>query len=63
MLIIHSFDAVRMLREFQTRTRAKIVGRYSASSYGLDGPVIESQWGRDVPQLTRSALGPTQPPI
>jgi hypothetical protein len=30
---------------------------------GLDGPVIESRWGRDFPHPPRPALGPTQPPI
>ena len=34
-----------------------------AIGYGLDGPVIESQWGRHIPHLTRPALGPTQPPV
>jgi len=32
-----------------------------ATSYGLDGldgPGIESRWGRDFPQLSRPALGP-----
>jgi hypothetical protein len=33
------------------------------NGYGLDGPGIESRWGRDFPQLTRTALGPTQPPV
>jgi len=28
-----------------------------ATGYGLDGPGIESRWGRDFPQLSRSALG------
>ena len=46
---------------------AHIYGRDSvvgiASRYGLDGPGIESQWGRDFPHLSRPALGPTQPPI
>jgi hypothetical protein len=34
-----------------------------ATRYGLDGPVIESRWGRDFPHLSRPALGPTQPPL
>jgi len=34
-----------------------------ATGYGLDGPGIESQWGRDFPHLSRPVLGPTQPPI
>jgi hypothetical protein len=34
-----------------------------ASRYGLDGLGIESRWGRDFPQPSRPALGPTQPPV
>jgi hypothetical protein len=34
-----------------------------ATAYGLDGPEIESRWGRDFSHLSRSALGPTQPPV
>jgi len=34
-----------------------------ATRYGLDGPGIESRWGRDFPHLSRPALGPTQLPI
>ena len=34
-----------------------------ATSYGLDGPGIESRWRRDFPHPSRPALGPTQPPI
>jgi len=43
------------------------VGRDSAVGiairYGLNGPGIESQWGRDFPHPSRPALWPTQPPI
>jgi hypothetical protein len=43
------------------------VGRDSsvriATRYGLDGPRIESRWGRDFPQPSRPFLGPTQPPV
>ena len=34
-----------------------------ATGYGLDGPGIESRWGRDFLHLSRPALGPTQPPV
>jgi hypothetical protein len=34
-----------------------------ATGYGLDGPGIESQWERDFSQLSRPALGPTQPSV
>jgi len=33
-----------------------------ATDYGLDGPGIESRWGRDFPP-SRPALGPTQLPV
>jgi len=33
------------------------------TDYGLDGPGIESRWGRDSLHLSRSALGPTQPSV
>jgi hypothetical protein len=36
------------------------VGRYNpvgvATGYRLDGPGIESQWGRDFPHLSKPAL-------
>ena len=42
-------------------------GRDSAvdivTGYGLDGPGIESRWGRDFLQPSRLALGPNHPPI
>ena len=34
-----------------------------ATRYGLEGPGIEFRWGQDFPQLSKPALGPTQPPI
>jgi len=34
-----------------------------ATSYELDSPVIESQWGRHFLHLSRLALGPNQPPV
>ena len=34
-----------------------------ATGYGLDGPGIESRWGRDFPHLFRRVLVPTQPPV
>jgi hypothetical protein len=44
----------------------RVVGRDRtvgiATRYGLDGPGIESRWGRDFPRPSRLALGPTQPP-
>jgi hypothetical protein len=34
-----------------------------ATRYGMDGPGIESRGKRDFSQPSRSALGPSQPPI
>ena len=34
-----------------------------ATAYGLDGPGIESRWGRDFPHLSRPALRPIHPPV
>ena len=39
------------------------LGAGIATCYGLDGPGIESRWGRCFPHLSRPALRPTQPPI
>jgi hypothetical protein len=41
--------------------KIRVVG--IATRYGLDVPGIESRRGRDFPQPSRTALGPTQPPI
>ena len=45
----------------EDRSRVDVVG--IASRYGLEGPGIESRWGRDFPHLSRPALRPTQPPV
>jgi hypothetical protein len=34
-----------------------------ATAYELDGPGIESRWGRDFPHMSRPVLRPTQPPV
>jgi len=34
-----------------------------ATGYALDGPGIESRWGRDFLRLSKPALGPSQPPV
>ena len=41
----------------------RVVQSVQRLSYGLDGPGIESRWGRDFPHLSRPALGPTQTPV
>ena len=44
-----------------------LLGRNSsvgiATRYGLDGPGIESRWGRGFPHPSRPALGPTLLPV
>jgi len=78
-LSLHTVAIVRRLREawnshvLYTRTiyllfvslsvgtPGSVVG--TATCYGLDGPGIESRWGRDFPHLSIPALRPTQPPI
>ena len=44
-------------------SRTKEIFRNLATRYGLDGPGIESRWGRDFPHPSRPAVGSTQPPI
>ena len=34
-----------------------------ATAYRLDGPGIEPLWRRDIPNPSRPALKPTQPPV
>ena len=46
---------------FMRRGKNRAIG--IATRYSLDGPGIESRWGRDFPHSSRLALEPTQPPI
>jgi len=43
-------------------TLRKTIWAEIAQLVQLDGPGIETRWGRDFPQPSRPALGPTQPP-
>ena len=55
------------LYEYYITSLTYFVGQDSsvgkATRYRLNGPGIESRWGRDFPHPSRPALGPTQPPI
>jgi hypothetical protein len=58
--------SVYIALEFLTGTAANcgprsVVG--IATPYELDGPGIESRWGRDFPHMSIPALRPTQPPV
>ena len=50
-----------------TEKRVFTLGRDSAvgiaTPYGLEGPVMESRWGRVISHSTTSALEPIQSPI
>ena len=57
----NSLHVSNRLTNHHQRGRDSSVG--IATRYGLDGPGIESRWGRDFPHTSRPALGPTQPPV
>jgi hypothetical protein len=61
LIILHTLLHINSLFIHQSRDRGSSVG--IATRYRLDGPRIESQWGRGFPRLSRPALMPTQPPI
>ena len=64
VVYLRSFSTVCLLigvSTFVTGGLGSSVGIVTA--YGLDGPGIESRWGRDFPHLSRPALRPTQPPV
>ena len=61
--LMHKRIALKRTLPFTLQQRGPGSGVGIATRYGLDGPGIESRWGRDFPHLPRPALGPTQPPV
>ena len=63
----YKFQLLLCTEGFLMYSYIKIIGPGSvvgiATGCGLDGPGIESRWGRDITHLSRPALGPTQPPV
>jgi hypothetical protein len=60
--VVHLFDqALNLPVYFACVQRNSVVD--VATPYGLNGLGIESRWGRDLPQRSRPALGPTQPTV
>jgi hypothetical protein len=64
-LTVNSFCYLLLtLRDFgyvHRGSSGSVVG--TATAYGLDGPGIESRWGRDFPHLSKPALRPTHLPV
>jgi len=58
---------VKVFQCFLSELQFWVVGQDSifgiATCFGLDGPGIESRWGRDFLHTSRLALAPTQPPV
>jgi hypothetical protein len=54
---------VLILRCLSFALRGRDSSVVTVTRYGLDGPGVESRWGRGFPYPSRPALGPTQPPI
>jgi hypothetical protein len=60
-VVVYEFRKNEVATGNARRGRESSVG--IATRYGLDGPGIESRWGRDFPRPFRPALGPTQSPV
>ena len=61
-MLVSMFLPLRLLRYISSsKNNLKLL--ITKTGYGLNGPGIESRWERDFPHLSRSALGPTQPPV
>jgi hypothetical protein len=62
--LLFSFPAMRLWKNityllFMDRDSSVVI----PTRFGLDGPMIESRWGRNFPHPSRPALGPTQSPV
>jgi hypothetical protein len=57
----NTIGRIKILYDLNIRGPGSVVG--IATGYGVDGPGIESRWGRDFPHLSRPTLGPTQFPV
>jgi hypothetical protein len=63
LTIAHIYVTVtwRNILSYLLYCRDDVVG--TANCYVLNGPRIESRWGRDFPHPSRPALEPNQPPV
>jgi hypothetical protein len=65
--VSHNFNLflLKQKRRFflcvRLKIRDSVVG--IETRYGLDGPGIESRWGRDFPHRPKPILGSTHPPV
>ena len=59
---VHACVCVCMA-QYSTKKRNRDSAVGIATRYELDGPGIESRWGRGFQHLSRQALRPIQPPI
>ena len=63
MPIIVSTSLAHNIGVLHVRWRGRDSSVGIATRYRLEGPGIESRWGRDFPHPSRPVLGPTRPPI
>jgi hypothetical protein len=61
LLFLFMFKSPFINQTLMRRGPGSVVG--IATLYALDGPGIESRWGREFPHLSRPVLRPTQPPV
>jgi hypothetical protein len=62
--MIHSPNLQKyFIRKLNINLRSRDSSVGIAIGYGLDGPGIESRWGRAISHTSRPVLGPTQSPV